>query len=126
MSAFFDINAVERELPPKAANLKPMIRTVLLAENGGEDTCWDEMEKYTVGKYVTGSKQFDQHQAVLILLEHDEKHGGHIVAFLKENKTASHKYVWTQMVQVLGAWLVIHRGVVTGLRIEHKNTDDLS
>jgi hypothetical protein len=123
MSAFFDINAVEKELPPQSANLKPMIRSVLLADDG---RCWAEMEEFVVGKNITGSKQFDQHRAVLILLHHDTKHGSHVAGFLEDNKTASHKYVWLQMVQVLGAWLHIHRGVVTGLRIEQKSTDDLS
>ena len=122
-NAFFDINAADSDLPPKASHLKPMIRTVLLASDGA---CWDEMEVYCVGKHITGSKQFDQHQAVLVLLDHDDDHGQHIAAFLKENPTATHKYVWTQLVQVLGSWLHINRGVVTGLRIAHKNTDDLS
>lgn len=90
----------------KPAVINAEILKVLCANN---DLCYNEMEKYLVAPDVTGSRFFDQHAAVCVLLKHDtiEKvegvmaGDGIITKMMEGNSSVTQAYLWQRLCTVL-------------------------
>jgi hypothetical protein len=105
----------------KAKNPKPSTIYTLVDEalNFNNGACYSEIEPYLMPPGVCGSRQFDQGEAVRILLKHDSEMNGRI-AVIMESKHLSRRMLWDYLQRVLrNAGFRMRHGRLTGL-LEHK------
>lgn len=96
------------------------VRQALKLEDG---ECYARMERYLTPPGVCGSRAFDQHEAVKILLEFDERNGGNIIRIMKETGM-SQLLLWTKLYAVLRRiGFQMQHGRLVGV-LEHKTNDD--
>lgn len=106
----YDLTALDKKIPSKTVDVKAMIRAILLYNNS---TCWGEMEQFTMGKKVNGSKGFDQHTAVLILLKHDRtSHEGQLTTQMLNTPALNETVLWRMLYNVLQEYFTTEKGYV--------------
>ena len=95
-------------VPQKAKHVRDRIKDLLLRKRD----CYLEMEPYLIEPGVSGSKYFDQHYAVLVLLKYDAANGKHVASF-----RLTEKLLYNQLVRVLKeAGFLFKYGRIIGLK----------
>jgi len=115
----------------KPDDFKMVIKQVILR---GEGACYREMEQYLRPPGVTGSKAFDQGQAVNVLLKHDWLHanrdGGENVKVgtlrqLMSASKANEREIWDRLVSVMrDIGMRFKHGRLVGAKMLEEQPDD--
>ena len=128
-NTLFDFGKVEANSPAPTA-INDAIAAVLRAN---DSACYKEMERHLVAPGVTGSRFFDQHSAVCILLKHDtaaktdKRPAGmrRIKKMMDNTPSMTQAYLWSRLCMTLRkAGFNIKHGRLVGL-IEKKQAGSL-
>jgi len=92
--SLFNINDVIAK-NPSTVTLGLIIQEVLCANDGA---CYAEMEKYLMPPGVSGSRFFDQSEAVNVLLRHDaEQDSPRLMAAIKSTQSLTRIVLWDKL-----------------------------
>ena len=91
---FSDVEAQNPTSPTISVAIKNVLRS-----NG--DSCYIEMEPYLLPPGVTGSKFFDQANAVRVLLEHDRDGDSVLTKMMAETPSLKQRQLWDYLQRVL-------------------------
>ena len=121
--SLFNFSDVEsKNASPTTLNL--IIREVLRSDNG---VCYSMMERYLMPPGTSGSRSFDQSEAVNVLLTHDVNLDGRITKIMAATGM-SRRIVWDRLQAVLrNVGFQIKHGRLIGVlenKSEVKNGDD--
>lgn len=98
---------------PTSPTISDAIKNVLRANN---DACYIEMEQYLLPPGVTGSKYFDQANAVRVLLDHDRDGDAALTRMMAETTTLKQRQLWDYLQRVLrNAGFKMKHGRLAGL-----------
>ena len=88
---------------PTSPTISNAIKHVLRAKdsNGVKDACYIEMEPYLLPPGVTGSKFFDQANAVRVLLDHDRDGDAVLTKMMAETPSLKQRQLWDYLQRVL-------------------------
>ncbi len=103
------------------STLRDIIKGVLRAKDG---VCYSEMEPYLMPPGVRGSRSFDQHSAVMVLMAHDAENKGQIATKMSDTPTLNHRALWDILQGVLrSTGFKMRHGRLIGL-LEHQKPEE--
>ena len=98
---------------PTSPTISDAIKVVLRADR---DACYIEMEQYLLPPGVTGSKFFDQANAVRVLLEYDRDGDAVLTKMMGETPSLKQRQLWDYLQRVLrNAGFKMRHGRLAGL-----------
>lgn len=118
-TSLYNFVDVEAKLA-QPSTIRDLVRNVLRHNNGA---CYAEIEPLLMPPGKTGSRSFDQHMAVIILLRFDAEYEQHIKGFQDSKPSMNHRALWEVLQSVLrNSGFKMQHGRLTGL-LDHKPND---
>ena len=84
----------------KNASSSTILEELIKVLHADDNACYEEMEPRLMPPGVAGSRFYDQHAAVMIMLAHDKLHGGMIHIMMTEQRL-SERMLWDYMYKAL-------------------------
>ena len=98
---------------PTSPTISDAIKAVLRAN---KDACYIEIEPFLLPPGITGSKFFDQANAVRVLLNHDRDGDAALTRMMAETKSLKDRQLWDYLQRVLrNAGFKMRHGRLAGL-----------
>lgn len=116
VNSMYNFADVEAKLA-SPLTINGLVKNVLRANDG---VCYAEIETFLMPPGKTGSRSFDQANAVLCLLVHDKELESSIATFMAATPTLNQRLLWDILQRVLRqAGFKMQHGRLTGL-LDHK------
>lgn len=122
-TSLYRFSDVEAKNPSKRS-LQDIIGDILRKD---DDACYVEMEQYLLPPGKNGRVQFDQADAVNVLLKHDRESDARLAAAMVETPAITKAVLWEELVKVLRkVGFTMSRGRLTGLLEDFSDRSDVS